>query len=119
MATLYVTSSQKITGKTLVSAGLGKHLQNDGKKVGFLKPIVADDKGQASPEAKNDATFMKKILALAESIDETSPIISMTTEYLAMSQIRTNKRRRRNPPPVDLFLGIFINRASTSRQGVH
>ena len=76
MVTLYVTSSPRGVGKTLVCAGLGRHLLSDGKKVGFLKPIIADDKNPLTPGADSDAVFMKHIFALEEPVDNICPVIS-------------------------------------------
>ena len=72
MAALYVTSSQAGAGKTLVCAGLGKHLKSKGKKVGFFKPLVADIKGK---EADSDTTFFKRILSLKEPVEDLCPAI--------------------------------------------
>ena len=73
MAALYVTSSQAGAGKTAVCAGLGRHLRNEGKKVGFFKPLISDIK---IPEAiDSDAEFIKQALALAEPIDSLCPVI--------------------------------------------
>ena len=75
MAALYVTSLYAGAGKTAVCAGLGRHLQGDGKKVGFFKPIVS---GIKSPEATDsDAQFMKHILALKEPINSLCPVMGM------------------------------------------
>ncbi len=76
MAALYVTSSQVGAGKTLVCAGLGKHLKGDGQKVGFFKPIVADIKSTAKKAADSDTAFIKRILALKEPVDSLCPVIS-------------------------------------------
>ena len=73
MAALYVTSLQAGAGKTTVCAGLGRHLRDDGKKVGFFKPLISDIK---IPEAiDSDAEFIKQALALAEPIDSLCPVI--------------------------------------------
>ena len=72
MAALYVTSSQAGAGKTLVCAGLGKHLKSKGRKVGFFKPLVADIK---SEDADSDTAFIKKILSLKESAEDLCPAI--------------------------------------------
>jgi len=73
LAALYVTSSQAGAGKTAVCAGLGRHLRNEGKKVGFFKPLISDIK---IPEAiDSDAEFIKQALALAEPIDSLCPVI--------------------------------------------
>jgi len=76
MVTLYITSSQGGVGKTVICAGLGKHLLSDDKKVGFFKPIIADDKNTLPPGTDSDAVFMKHIFALEEPIDNICPIIS-------------------------------------------
>ncbi len=73
MVALYITSSQAGAGKTLVCAGLGKHLKDSGKKVGFFKPLVADIKGTEAVDS--DAQFMKGVLALKEPVDSLCPVI--------------------------------------------
>ncbi len=74
MASLYITSMQGGGGKTMLCAGLGRHLKGAGKKVGFFKPMVADIK---SPEeaVDSDTEFMKRILALKEPLDSLCPVI--------------------------------------------
>jgi BioD-like phosphotransacetylase family protein len=73
LVALYVTSLHAGAGKTAVCAGLGRHLRDDGKKVGFFKPLISDIK---SPEATDsDAEFIKQALALAEPIDSLCPVI--------------------------------------------
>jgi BioD-like phosphotransacetylase family protein len=73
LVALYVTSPHAGAGKTAVCAGLGRHLQSDGKKVGFFKPLVAEIK---SPEAiDSDAQFMKQVLALEEPVASLCPVI--------------------------------------------
>jgi hypothetical protein len=73
LAALYVTSLYAGAGKTAVCAGLGRHLQGDGRRVGFFKPIVSEIK---NPEATDsDAQFMKHILALKEPVNSLCPVI--------------------------------------------
>jgi hypothetical protein len=74
LVALYVTSSERAVGKTALCAGLGKYLLNDGKKVGFLKPLIAD--GKPKEGADSDAVFMKRIFALEEPVDYLCPVIS-------------------------------------------
>jgi len=75
LAALYVTSSQAGAGKTLVCAGLGKHLKDDDKKVGFFKPMVAGIKSPAKEATDSDTAFIKRILSLKDSIDNLCPVI--------------------------------------------
>ena len=73
MAAVYVTSLQAGVGKTAVCAGLAKHLDGDGRKVGYFRPLVADIKEEA---ADGDAAFMRKVLRLKETAAEISPVIA-------------------------------------------
>ena len=76
MVALYVTSLERAAGKTAVGAGLGKHLMESGKKVGFLQPCIAETKGSPAGNADSDAVFMKRILALEEPVEVLCPVIS-------------------------------------------
>lgn len=74
MIALYVTSLEKGTGKTMVCAGLGKRLLNDGKKVGFFKPVAAGSR--PAEDIDSDAAFMKGLLTLEEPPESLSPLFS-------------------------------------------
>ena len=74
MAIIYVTSSGKGTGKTAVCAGLGLHLLNNGKKVGFFKPIIGDS--LPNDGADSDATFMRNLLGSKEPAKSICPVFS-------------------------------------------
>ncbi len=73
MAVLYVTSSAGAVGKTTICAGLGRHLLDNGKKVGFLKLVIGDNKQTKSIDG--DALFMKQILGLDEPLVTICPSI--------------------------------------------
>ena len=72
MVALYVTSLIGAAGKTMICAGLGKNLLNNGKKVGFFKPIIAE----SVEGTDGDALFMKQALNLDEPVDSICPVIS-------------------------------------------
>jgi len=72
LTALYVTSLTEGAGKTTVCIGLAKHLLGNGKKVGFLKPIIAE----GVEGGDSDASFMKQVLGLDESVDNIYPVIS-------------------------------------------
>ena len=72
MVALYVVSSER-AGKTTICAGVGKSLLDEGKRVGFLKPIIAEKRPVEDNDG--DAAFMKQVLALPESEDSISPLI--------------------------------------------
>ncbi len=76
MVALYVTSAEKAAGKTAVGAGLGKYLLDNGKKVGFLKPLIAVTESLSPEGVDSDAVFMKHILALKEPVDALCPVVS-------------------------------------------
>lgn len=82
MVALYVTSLEAGAGKTAICAGLGKHLLADGKKIGFFKPIIAEE----TEGADSDAVFMKHIFALAEPVELLCPVI--TDESNLVSKIK-------------------------------
>ena len=67
MVALYVVSAEEAAGKTAICAGLGKFLQGNGKKVGFLKPV-----GERSG-ADGDAAFLKRVLGLPEAVETLCP----------------------------------------------
>jgi BioD-like phosphotransacetylase family protein len=72
LVALYLVSSTEAAGKTTIAVGVGKRLLSDGKKVGFLKPIMADKK----PDGDSDAAFMKQVLALSEPLESLYPLRS-------------------------------------------
>jgi BioD-like phosphotransacetylase family protein len=55
---------------------LGKRFKDQGKKVGFFKPLVADIKATAEKAADSDTAFIKRVLALKEPLDDLCPVIS-------------------------------------------
>ncbi len=73
MLALYVTSREEGAGKTAICAGLGKHLLDAGKKVGYLRLATAD--GEKPSAASDDAAFMKQALALTETTETLRPRI--------------------------------------------
>ncbi len=66
---------EEAAGKTTICAGLGRHLVNSGRKVGFFKPIITS--GEQLPEATDhDALFMKQVLGLDEPVSSICPVIA-------------------------------------------
>jgi len=76
LITLYVTSLERGSGKTAICAGLGKHLLNDGKKIGFFKPVITNKENSPMEGTDYDAAFMKHLFALEEPIDLLCPVFS-------------------------------------------
>jgi len=63
MVALYVTSMGEGAGKSSLCAGLGRRLQAQGRRVGFLKPVSTRTDG-----GDRDAEFMKQLLTLEEPV---------------------------------------------------
>jgi len=57
-----------------VCAGLAKHLDGEGRKVGYFKPMVADIREKAA--ADSDAVFIRKVLRLKETAADLCPVIA-------------------------------------------
>ncbi len=74
MVALLVTSSVEGSGKTTVSAGLGKLLLSRSRKVGFLKPVMADSQNQPGQSSDSDTVLMKHLLAIEESVASLGPV---------------------------------------------
>ncbi|NIS82375.1 MAG: AAA family ATPase [Anaerolineales bacterium] len=76
MNALYITSVEPYSGKTAVCLALGKQLQSDGRKVGYLKPVSTQP--WRTPEGKladEDAVFVHKVLGLEGDPTEAAPVI--------------------------------------------
>jgi len=68
---LYVTSCQRSAGKTAVCLALGRRLQQEGRSVGYFKPISIDPwRMAASGVYDEDAEFVRRTLGLAEPVKE-------------------------------------------------
>ena len=76
MAILYVTSSERSSGKTAICAGLGKRLLSEGKKVGYFKTVISNGKKTPAAGADSDAEFLKKLFSLGESVELLCPVLS-------------------------------------------
>ncbi|MBM4445289.1 MAG: phosphotransacetylase family protein [Chloroflexi bacterium] len=66
---LYVASWGTAAGKTAVCAAIGRWLQKNGKKTGYLKPVAIAD-----GDVDRDADFLKQALGLTEPSEVISPL---------------------------------------------
>lgn len=76
MKAIYVTSVEPYIGKTAVCVALGKRLQADGFRVGYLKPMSTQP--WRTPQGKiadEDAGFICSALALGQDCTELTPVI--------------------------------------------
>jgi BioD-like phosphotransacetylase family protein len=80
MKSLYITSVEPHSGKTAVCLALGRQLQADGYKVGFLKPLSTQP--WRTPDGKlvdEDAAFVQSALALQADPAALSPVVVTPT----------------------------------------
>lgn len=70
MVALCIVSPQAASGKTALAIGLGRQLLREGKKVGFLRPLVGE---KTSPGSAGDAAFARQALDLTEDVNLLSP----------------------------------------------
>ena len=73
MVALLIASAQEAAGKTALAIGLGRQLQNEGKKVGYLRLSVSE-KPSGSFEA--DPAFARQALNLTEEVRILSPLLA-------------------------------------------
>lgn len=81
MKSIYVTSLERYSGKTAICLALGKRLQADGFKVGYLKPLSLQPWRISGHIADEDASFVKEILGLTDDPWQLSPVV-VTPEFL-------------------------------------
>jgi uncharacterized protein len=76
MKALYITSVEAFSGKSAIVMALGKHIQSQGKQVGYLKPVSTQP--WRTPEGKladEDAAFINNVLNLTDDPTELCPVI--------------------------------------------
>ena len=76
MVTLFVTSLSSGDGKTAVCAGIGRYLADQGKKTGYVRPIIG-------PGSDADGRFMKEVLSLTEPVEAICPSFTSESEFAA------------------------------------
>ncbi len=73
MNSIYVVSTEPFSGKTSLCFGIATRLVQDGKRVGYFKPLVfRSGEGQTTSA---DATFMWRALKLNDKHDVLAPVI--------------------------------------------
>src|SRR5512145_3401520 len=81
MKSLYITSIEPYSGKTAACLALGTRFQQDGYKVGYLKPLSLQPWRIGEHVADEDTAFVKEVLGLSAEPWQLSPIV-ITPEYL-------------------------------------
>ncbi|SDN59936.1 hypothetical protein SAMN04488516_103136 [Desulfonauticus submarinus] len=75
MVSLYIGSTSGYSGKNLVTMTLGLKFQQEGYKVGYMKPVGAMPKRVGDKLGDEDALFMQEILGLSEDPEKLTPVV--------------------------------------------
>jgi BioD-like phosphotransacetylase family protein len=75
MKALYITSIENWSGKTAICLAIGKRLQAQGYKVGYLKPVSYQPAQLEGRVVDEDATFVKNVLSLDAQAWDLSPVV--------------------------------------------
>ena len=77
MVNLFVTSLSAGAGKTAICTGIGRNLAGQGKKVGYVRPLIG------APPSGADALFIKEVLSLAEPLEVLCPSFTNENQFAA------------------------------------
>jgi hypothetical protein len=72
---VYVISTQDFTGKSAVCVALMHRMQQDGFKVGYIKPFSSAARVVGESRIDEDARFVKETFDLADPIEDLAPIV--------------------------------------------
>ena len=75
MKSIYIPSVERFSGKTATCLALGKQLQADGYKIGYLKPLSFNPWRIGDRIVDEDAAFAKEILGLEAEPWDISPVV--------------------------------------------
>jgi BioD-like phosphotransacetylase family protein len=75
MKALYITSIENWSGKTAICLAIGKRLQAEGYKVGYLKPVSYQPAQLEGHVVDEDATFVRNVLSLDVPAWDLSPVV--------------------------------------------
>ncbi len=75
MKALYITSIENFSGKTAICLAIGKRLQAEGYRVGYLKPVSYEAAQWGGYVVDEDATFVRNVLALDADPRDLAPVV--------------------------------------------
>lgn len=79
---LYIGSTARYSGKSLITIGLGLKLKKDGYRVGYFKPLGKTPLTLGDTVVDYDAEYMKRVLGLDDPLDRISPVV-LTRDLVA------------------------------------
>lgn len=74
MATLYIGSTEAFCGKSALALGIGLTAIDQGRTVGYMKPVSLSVEGQRDAAFDEDAGFAAKVFGLQESLGVIAPV---------------------------------------------
>jgi uncharacterized protein len=75
MATLYVASTETFVGKSAVCIGLLRRMQQDGFRIGYMKPVSVSVTHTPDAVLDEDAAFIREHFGLKEPLDQIAPVL--------------------------------------------
>jgi len=72
---IYVTSTQAFSGKSAVCVGLLRRFQQDGFKVGYMKPVSTSARVVHDRLIDEDAHFVKYTFGLTDKVETMEPVL--------------------------------------------
>jgi hypothetical protein len=96
MATLYVTSIQTFSGKSILCVGLAKRFIRDGFSFAYMKPISTIARVEDGEVVDDDALFFKRLFDLPQSVSELVPVAltPQTVEAILRGTIKVDFEAR-------------------------
>ncbi len=90
MATLFVTSTQPLSGKTALCASLGSRLISEGLKIGYVKALTTQVTQVEDRLVDDDVVFMRDVLDLGQTWEALSPVSLTDVEMRGVIEGRGN-----------------------------
>ncbi len=116
MATaLYVTSTERFSGKTALCVGLVHWLRRKGLSAGYMKPVSTTARMIGEVVADEDAVFLKSALELPDSLGTIVPIV--LTEPEVETLLSATDKSRLESDAVRAFQEIAANRDAIVMEG--
>jgi hypothetical protein len=78
MATLYVASTETFVGKSAICALLLAQFREQGRAVGYMKPVSVSVTQTESGAVDKDAQLMRELFNLQEAPDQIAPVLATT-----------------------------------------
>jgi len=114
-AALYVTSTERLSGKTALCVGLVHWLRRKGLSAGYMKPVSTTAHAIGEEMADEDAIFLKSALDLPDPLATIVPII--LTEMEAETLLGPADKSRLESDALSAFQEVSANREAIVMEG--